>query len=92
VWDRVKTGGRRSESEGKVIVWKHEGKLSSNRYQIRWEHNIKMDLIQRGWGVKDKFIYLSVCVCVWTSDRLFLCEEKSFFCSWTTEIFSNFWP
>jgi hypothetical protein len=26
VWDRVKTGGRESESVWKVIVWKPEGK------------------------------------------------------------------
>jgi hypothetical protein len=46
VWDRVKRRGRRSKSVWKVIVWKPEGKWSADRYQLRWEYNIKMDVIQ----------------------------------------------
>jgi hypothetical protein len=43
VWDRVKTRGRGSEL--KVITWKPEGKWSAERYQSRWEHNVKMGLL-----------------------------------------------
>jgi hypothetical protein len=56
VGDLLKVRGRRSASVWKVTARKTEGKWSATRYELRWEHNIKMDVKQKRWGGWDKFI------------------------------------
>ena len=34
----------------RVLVWKPEGKRPLGRPRRRWENNIKMDLLEVGWG------------------------------------------
>ena len=42
--------GERKGAYNRVLVGKPEEKRPIGRPRRRWEHNIKMDLQQKGWG------------------------------------------
>jgi hypothetical protein len=43
-----------------ILVLKHEGKRPLGRPGRKWEHNIKMDLQEVGWGTWTRLIWLRI--------------------------------
>jgi hypothetical protein len=43
----------REENAYRILVEKPEGKRPLGRPRHRWDENIKMDLIEKGWGGMD---------------------------------------
>jgi hypothetical protein len=50
-WHVVRIGKKRNAY--RILVGKPEGKRPLERHRHKWEGNIKMDLIEIGWGCVD---------------------------------------
>jgi hypothetical protein len=44
----------------RILVGKPEGKRPLGRLTCTWEYNIKIDLIEKGWGVMNWIICLRI--------------------------------